>query len=52
MVIFYHEIVHVVFEGVVEDGFANLVANVDDEAFVMDAGEGFAGDFVDFIEVV
>ena len=52
MVIFYHEIAHVIFEGVIQDRLANLVANADDETFVMDAGESFAGNLVDFIEVM
>ena len=31
---------------------ADFVSSADDEAFVVDAGEGFAGDFVDFEKVV
>jgi hypothetical protein len=52
MVIFYHEILHKGIEAVVEDGLANVFANTDNEAFIMNTREGFAGDFVDFIEVM
>ena len=31
---------------------ADLIDGADNEAFVMDAGEDFAGDFVDFKEMV
>ena len=51
-VVGFEEGFHVVVEGAVEDAFANFFADAHNEAFVVDAGESFAGDFVDFIEVM
>lgn len=39
-------------EFVVEEALAKGFAEVDDKVFVVDAGESFGGDFVDFEEVV
>ena len=52
MVILVHEVGHVLVESVVHDTFAYSIANADNKAFVMDAGEGFAGDFVNFVEMM
>ena len=51
-VVFTHEICHVVFESIIEDAFADFVADFDYEVFIVDAGEGFAGDLVDLIKMV
>ena len=52
LVIFLHEIRHVIFKSVVENTFADLVADVNHKMFIVDAGKSFACNFVDFIEVV
>ena len=52
MVILIHEVGHIFVESIVQDAFTNFIANADDEAFVVDAGESLAGDFVDFIKMV
>ena len=52
MVILVHEVGHVLVESVVQNAFAYSIANADDETFVMNTGESFAGDFVDFIKMV
>ena len=52
MVILVHEVGHVLVESVVHDTFAYSIANADDETFVMNTGESFAGDFVDFVEMM
>ena len=39
-------------EIVVENGLSNFVYDIDYEVFVVNAGEGFAGDFVNLEEVV
>ena len=52
MVILVHEVGHVLVESVVQNAFADSIANADNKAFVMDAGESFAGDFVDFVEMM
>ena len=52
MVILVHEVGHVFVESIIQDAFTNPVANADDETFVVDTGESFAGYFVDFIEMM
>lgn len=52
LVVFVHKIRHVVIKSAVEDALADLVTDTNDKMFVMDASEGFAGDFVDFVEMV
>ena len=52
MVIFYHKFFHEVVEAIVEDALADLFANADNETFVMNTGESFAGNLVNFIKMV
>lgn len=49
MIISGHEFGHVFVEGVVQDACADFVTNTNNEALVVDAGESFAGDFVDLV---
>lgn len=52
LIIFGHKICHVIFESVVQNTFADFIADVDDKMFIVDASEGFAGDLVDLVEMM
>lgn len=52
LIVFFHKICHVIFESVIQDTFADFIADFDHKVFVVDAGESFASNFVDFIEVM
>ena len=52
MIISREEVLHVGFERIVKDGLADIVDGLYDEVLVVDAGEGFAGDFISLEEMM
>ena len=52
MIISREEVLHVGFEFIVKDGLADIVDGLYDEVLIVNAGEGFAGDFIGLEEVM
>ena len=52
VIISREEVLHVSFECIVKDSLADIVDGLYDEVFVVNAGEGFAGDFISLEEVM
>lgn len=52
VIISREEVLHVGFECIVKDGLADIVDGLYNEVLVVNAGEGFAGDFIGLEEVM
>lgn len=52
MIISREEVLHIGFERIVKDGLADIVDGLYDEIFVVNASEGFAGDFIGLEEMM